>query len=426
LASLSNKNNQELFKQQNAQWGNNEKNFELSKMYEFLAGQIDVCKCKDWVRNLGMLMWFGDQSNHSIAEVFKRFMEEFFTEDMKVGPNKTYYDFPMALIGLYSELPQFRPFDNFSPYTYSEDILDVKFLWLINEFLKNNTVIIAKYDNNAMESINGVSQSTKFSYKLMNDFCYQMELLGLWKYAIFAVLITSRDVIREEYKILYIRNILMRNAHNNNANTEKFLIETLGLEKRFLKEAEATYMLYTHNYDKVYKALKEAEIYNSAHIVLIYVIAPRVITNPSENEEKLMKLKDELEFLSRNEKFINNWRSGGRCIYEYLKFLSEARKPLSEPAQIDYAMKLAQNTAESILDFKHREYEGLPVYTHLMIIKMQKNLLKYAADLCSPGIYKRYQDLFERILLKFSNENKDDCNSVILEIIDQCGQVVSF
>ena len=102
----------------------------------------------------------------------------------------------MALIGSYSLLPEFKPQLCFNPSSYTEDILDVKFLWVIHEFFKNNTEVYSKYQalDKSMETLEKLIQNQKYNYKLTNDMCYQLELLGLWKYAIYVVLVTSRGI----------------------------------------------------------------------------------------------------------------------------------------------------------------------------------------------------------------------------------------
>ena len=107
------------------------------------------------------------------------------------------YDFRMALIGSYSLLPQFKPHLFFNPSSYTEDIFDVKYLWVMHEFFKNNTEVYSKYKelDKSMETSEKIIQNKKYNYKLMNDMCYQLELLGLWKYSIYVVLVTSRGIL---------------------------------------------------------------------------------------------------------------------------------------------------------------------------------------------------------------------------------------
>ena len=64
-----------------------------------------------------------------------------------------------------------------------------------------------------------------FKYRLLRGFCYQMELLGIWEYAVYAILVASPStnttlnplliyclgVITEQNKWIYIRHIVQRN-----------------------------------------------------------------------------------------------------------------------------------------------------------------------------------------------------------------------
>jgi len=98
------------------------------------------------------------------------------------------------LIGLFAKHKEFQRSRLFNPYTNSNDCLDVKFLWLIEEYLSNTQDSSKRSGASSMliESSHALSkEEVEFKYRLLRGFCYQLELVGLWEYAVYAVLVAN-------------------------------------------------------------------------------------------------------------------------------------------------------------------------------------------------------------------------------------------
>ena len=119
---------------------------------------------------------------------------------------------------------------------------------------------------------------------------------------------------------------------------------------------------------------------------------------------RLNALRLDMENLYRKEKYINNWFSGGNCIYRYLTFMYECRKTLEierntqlgisiDALDIKYIMKLAKATLDSIPDFRYRPFEKSLINQELMINKIYGDLLKYCAERCKhiSGSFDKYK-----------------------------------
>lgn len=102
------------------------------------------------------------------------------------------------LVAFNADHPEFNLQDFLAPYTYTSDYNDVKFLWIISEFLSNNKPQTQRgFGSGSMviESARDASKSIEFfRYRVLRDFCYQMELLGLWHYAVYAILIAPSGI----------------------------------------------------------------------------------------------------------------------------------------------------------------------------------------------------------------------------------------
>ena len=109
------------------------------------------------------------------------------------------FELGFILIGLFAKHKEFSRTKLLNPYTHSSDCLDVKFLWLIEEYLSNNQELGSKrsgISSMLIENSQSLSkEEVEFKYRLLRGFCYQLELIGLWDYAVYAVLVANSGMI---------------------------------------------------------------------------------------------------------------------------------------------------------------------------------------------------------------------------------------
>ena len=111
-----------------------------------------------------------------------------------------------------------------------------------------------------------------------------------------------------------------------------------------------------------------------------------------------------MENLYKKSKYINNWSSGGNCIYRYLIFMYEYQRNLEierntnfgismESSEISYIMKLSKVTLDCITDFRYRLFENSLINQQLMVNKICGDLLKYSIECCKSisGSFNKYK-----------------------------------
>ena len=171
----------------------------------------------DWLRKLSIRMWYVEKPSENIQEVWKRFCEKEVrsspdictkrvrTESLVSKESNSYslnhnkliplvYDIFFILLEIFCETRplDFVPHKVLNAYTKSEDVLDVKHIWIINEFLVRNHLSNTEMQLES-EEVKNMTEERDFRYRLVRAFAYQLELLGLWEYAVFVVLIADES-----------------------------------------------------------------------------------------------------------------------------------------------------------------------------------------------------------------------------------------
>lgn len=82
-----------------------------------------------------------------------------------------YYCNP-ALYPLHKEL---------NPYTRTNDVLDVRHLWIIYEVINPG-------------DMSKSGSERQFRIRLFRAFAYQLELIGLWEYAVYIILLSDSSI----------------------------------------------------------------------------------------------------------------------------------------------------------------------------------------------------------------------------------------
>jgi len=224
----------EIIKQQIDEWKQCRvlDNITYQDVYEFLSGNHAVIQLQDWTRLFGLDLWYSAKPN----QPFERIFDDFYTNKLKnaIKPAQSYFKNPLEenppnldlafiLVGLHANHKDFNTHQLLSPYTYTSDCLDVKFLWIIEEFLSNNGAPVIQSSNSMnIENTQKLSQEKiESKYRILRGFCFQLELLGLWEYAIYIILLASPQVLSDANKARYIRNIVQRNYKTSEIFTDK-------------------------------------------------------------------------------------------------------------------------------------------------------------------------------------------------------------
>lgn len=88
-----------------------------------------------------------------------------------------------------------------------------------------------------------------------------------------------------------MRNILEQFTHKlvKDDKLEQYLLSK-HIPARWISLAKATYYLYTKNYVEHVKQLLQAEQYNSAHDIVLHMIAPDLILEQRKSQDPLVQL----------------------------------------------------------------------------------------------------------------------------------------
>ena len=259
---------------------------------------------------------------------------------------------------LHAKHKDFNTHQLLSPYTYTSDCLDVKFIWIIEEFLSNNSVAAAGQSSDAMNIESSekllTNEKIEFKYRVLHGFCYQLELLGLWEYAIYAILVASPQVLSDANKARYIRNIVQRNYKTTDIfNTDRknqeikkkgqkkeILIEQLGLKQNLLHESKAFKYLYSFRYTKAIKDFMKCGSWKKAYYTLCRKLAPSVICNRMTSKAGLERAKTSLNFLESQlgalepyRHTLETWEKEGSVILRVLREVLSQDNRLAGPQE---------------------------------------------------------------------------------------------
>ena len=317
----------------------------------------------DWTRLFGMDLWYFAKPNQSFDSIFANFYGKKLQDSRKPAQSDfknpiegpSYYDLAFILTGLHAKHSEFDTHKLLSPYTYTSDCLDVKFIWLIEEFLSNNVGPVAQSsDAMNIESSLLTKEKIEFKYRVLHGFCYQLELLGLWEYAIYAILVASPQVLSDANKARYIRNIVQRNYKNTDifntdrksqeikkkAQKKELLIEQFGLKQNLLHESKAFKYLYSFRYTKAIKDFMKCGSWKLAYYALCRKLTPSVVCNSMTSKAGLERARPSLNFLESQlgaleiyKQTLETWEKEGSVILRVLREVLSQDNRLAGPQE---------------------------------------------------------------------------------------------
>jgi hypothetical protein len=148
-----------------------------------IAGGSKYIESLEWYRQFGCKLWYQCRARDQVSKIFKDAHKDFEKTPHLISnqtkQNKFYLDLNYILMGVYSGAG-FNVNELMDARNYSNDQFDVLYLWFACEYLEKNTKVEIKFDNS-------------FRYRLLRDFCYQLELVGAWTFAIYAILVSNES-----------------------------------------------------------------------------------------------------------------------------------------------------------------------------------------------------------------------------------------
>lgn len=99
----------------------------------------------------------------------------------------------------------FNPFISLHCFNYTKDILDKKILWLTLQFLSEDLQNIPLYDKLGNKCFDIPEIFNRFSIRTSRNFAAQLEMIGLWEYAVYVVIFidNSKNFKKFVFKVFF-------------------------------------------------------------------------------------------------------------------------------------------------------------------------------------------------------------------------------
>ncbi|KAG8544950.1 hypothetical protein GDO81_021581 [Engystomops pustulosus] len=283
---------------------------------------INVCSQLDWKRALAVHLWYMLPPTASISQALQQYETAF--QESEEGTRYAAYPLPAYLEGhglrleaidadtssikrdvcfhllkLYSD----RCYDLrqlLDPRSVTSDPLDYRLSWHLWMVL---------------QALNYTHLSEQSQGLLHSSYAEQLENVGLWEWAVFVILHTPDDSIREtSVRELLNRHCALRESPDTLAK-EKFLREKLCLPPEWIYQAKAIRARRDGDHHREALYLLRAGHWNQCHKLVCRHLASDAIIN--ENYSYLRSFLDEL---SRPENcvHIQGWDTAGQVYLDYI------------------------------------------------------------------------------------------------------------
>lgn len=302
-----------IFSYQINQWNNCTSiefiNESLSKLYLILAGslenqQVNICDSLEWRKAVAMHLWYVSPTERSLTHAINLYEEAFDTLGRAKPPNPLYqenaeskfYDIQFQLMKLFGD--NNKPLEQvLNPFTHTEDPTDYRLSWVLLQTL--NALHVGLISENAKNHIHV-------------NFAFQLENMGLYKWAIF-VLLFIKDFCLKEYLVI---GVLERNmpSEYDDVELEYELVRSYKIPTdwiHFVKANKSTSMV---KYWPLYRHLSFTRKWNECHDLIMSKILPDLIIN-----EYYDVIENILGTLYEGTEEILNWKVRGGLLNDFTK-----------------------------------------------------------------------------------------------------------
>ncbi|KAF9051437.1 nuclear protein 96-domain-containing protein [Panaeolus papilionaceus] len=201
-------------------------------------------------------------------------------------------------------------------------------------------------DDDEVERVEGHSPTADL---LASSYAFELESWGMIQEAAFVLLHLEGSVGREKA----IKDLLARSAARLDDWISSGLVGSLKLPATWIDEAKAMYQLDCGNVYAAYELYLTAQLYNSAHNIALYDLAPDAIIR--KDLELLRSLFAPFDLDGRRDK-IESWFVRGKIYLDYVNIMTRLPKLLDEVAaeQEDRETVLDATQADEIEDLSKR------------------------------------------------------------------------
>ncbi|XP_060070181.1 nuclear pore complex protein Nup98-Nup96-like isoform X2 [Ylistrum balloti] len=305
------------------------------KIYALMAGRlvwptpestVNTCEYMDWKRALALHLWYLCPPSSPIQQALEEYENGFqgattygrycnpplppyleMTSDlstMGTEDNWETKDTCYHLLKLYSQRSHnLQPLLNPSSSTSSH--LDYRLSWHLHQ---------------SLEALGYRHLSSYHRNSIHMNFASQLESVGLWEWAVFAVLHIEQQVYRESaVRELLLRHVGLSKDHFY-LEKEQFLREKLDVPAEWIHFAKAMRARFENRpHEEAWHLLKSGHWNDSHRVVLKHIAADAII---NENHDYLRKFLVELSPATRCNKVVD-WSRGGHVFVDYINLCQE-------------------------------------------------------------------------------------------------------
>eukprot|EP00163_Fabomonas_tropica_P011988 TRINITY_DN2302_c4_g1_i1.p1 TRINITY_DN2302_c4_g1~~TRINITY_DN2302_c4_g1_i1.p1 ORF type:complete len:2083 (+),score=587.56 TRINITY_DN2302_c4_g1_i1:397-6645(+) len=303
------------------------------RVYALLAGDMSVVADLDWRRAFAAHLWYGCESFASITDVLKVYEASY---------QKQQAPYPQ---------PRYRQHGQVAPGASGPQAIDLAYhlIHLYSSRSHNLTKAllpssVSPHPLELSRSWHVYSVLSALSYPSLScaedlhcSFAEQLELLGLWEWAVYVLMyLPDKTPVQQARRAQAIRSLLTRfalrlddPAHlpQNEQESDpahrltiaRFFAEHLQLPAQWIASARVIAARYERDTVAEMKHLLDAGDVNAAHDIFVKQLGPRGILRRDN------ALTTWLELLSEHASSITHWQEGGAVYADYLAIVPSRR-----------------------------------------------------------------------------------------------------
>ncbi|KAJ3126875.1 hypothetical protein HK100_010035 [Physocladia obscura] len=382
------------------------------RLWRLISGNISlwddylVGGASNWKQTLGIFLWYSEGGGVDLKEAIEGY--DFATKSKLNGkhplpwyierntssPNKKpalikkeVKDVCYSLLKLHTDRDYLLE-SAILPCSIGPNILDHRVSWLLwlvlsrakhlREFLnhgnivriyrnhfpfKNSEMVVDDVDSEE-DAISEADETISYLVSRTADlctasFCYTLESLGLWKWALFVGLFLStqngrealiRDILARWYPLNDTSGSVGREIQKSDSDSAmdesedwKFVVSTLKIPSIWIHEAKVIRAKYIGNVYQECISLIDAKRYNLAHQLAILFLSPMELIN--ESYKKVESLLRQIVLSAANVQHIENWSLGGGFLLDCIEvFKTIQQKELDTFSESEFAAILSRVT----------------------------------------------------------------------------------
>eukprot|EP01029_Cantina_marsupialis_P010060 TRINITY_DN2302_c0_g2_i1.p1 TRINITY_DN2302_c0_g2~~TRINITY_DN2302_c0_g2_i1.p1 ORF type:complete len:904 (+),score=307.08 TRINITY_DN2302_c0_g2_i1:109-2712(+) len=277
------------------------------RILRLLAGDMSAVEVSDhWLMGLGALLWYGSPMHESLVTTLKRFSQmmssgEFARPSVIYERHSSKKNILMELLELFSEKhTSLNKILDPSAFVRSETDyrLSWHLMWIINQFQWTNTWSFTK-------------QGLSLQCRIASSYCYQLESMGLWYWAVYTAMRIPNDVVRENL----VKELLMKHCSDDDGCE---FIYSIGIPEVWIHRAKAIRFRTSGDWKSEMNEWIKAGGHKEAHDVIMKHLVPECLVQ----EVDLSSVEELLKGLDPNQ--IPNWIKGGGLILDYLQMRNDS------------------------------------------------------------------------------------------------------